>query len=104
MIRWFRNTLRGAGLELGCELLSEKPEAAAARLEGAPEIAPFVHTVLLPENSHDQSPAMLLVPSRVFGTEQAIILRRSDNIGTAVLTKFVEQGPGYEIYEYVSVA
>ena len=28
MVRWFRNTLKGSGLEFGCELLSDNPEAA----------------------------------------------------------------------------
>ena len=40
MVRWFRNTLKGSGLEFGCELLSDSPEAAAAAAEGgAPRIA-----------------------------------------------------------------
>ena len=30
MIRWFRNTFRGSGLEFGCELLSDAPDAPAA--------------------------------------------------------------------------
>lgn len=104
MVRWFRNTLRGSGLELGCELLSEKPEAAAARLEGAPDSAPFVYAVILPENTQDSTPAMLIVPSRSFAAEQAITLRRASQSVTAVLTKFVEQGPAYELYEFVVVS
>ena len=35
MVRWFRNTFKGSGLEFGCELLSENPEAAGAAAEDA---------------------------------------------------------------------
>ena len=31
VVRWFRNTMRGTGLEFGCELLTDSPEAAAGR-------------------------------------------------------------------------
>ncbi len=30
IVRWFRNTMRGSGLEFGCEVMSDNPEAAAA--------------------------------------------------------------------------
>src|SRR5258708_21708270 len=33
MVRWFRNTLRGSGLEFGCEVLSDTPQAAAPRAD-----------------------------------------------------------------------
>ena len=39
MVRWFRNTLKGSGLEFGCELVSDSPEAAAAAAEGLAERA-----------------------------------------------------------------
>ena len=35
IVRWFRNTMRGTGLEFGCELLSDSPVAAAAIAENA---------------------------------------------------------------------
>ncbi len=105
MVRWFRNTLKGTGLEFGCELLSENPEAAAAAAEeaGAGALQP---AVVLPEDGAigvDVSPAQIIVPSGAFALEQAITLRRGDATGFAVLTKLVEQGPGFELYEFVPV-
>ena len=35
IVRWFRNTLKTSGLEFGCELIADEPEAAAAAREGA---------------------------------------------------------------------
>jgi hypothetical protein len=103
MVRWFRNTLRGSGLEFGCELLTDNPQAAAAHAEEA-AAKPLVPAVVLPEDGQDGAPSMLLVPARSFETEQAISLRQGERIDTAVLTKLVEQGPGFELYEYVTVS
>jgi cyclic-di-GMP-binding protein len=103
VVRWFRNTLRGTGLEFGCELLTDNSEAAAAQAEG-PGAHPFVHVVLLPDEGQDGSPPMMLVPPRVFQLEQAISLRRGGAVGTVVLTKTVDQGPGFELFEYIVVA
>jgi hypothetical protein len=103
MLRWFRNTLRGSGLEFGCELLTDSPEAAAARGEHA-DTAPFMHVVLLPDDGQEGSPPMVLVPAGLFQLEQAINLRRGATGGTVVLTKFVEQGPGFELFEFVAVS
>ena len=47
---------------------------------------------------------MVLVPAGTFEIEQAISLRLGERDDTAVLTKLVEQGPGFELYEYVAVA
>ena len=55
-VRWFRNTLRGTGLEFGCELLTDSPEAAAAHPEGGDE-AVLQPVVLLPDEGQDGSPA-----------------------------------------------
>ena len=103
MVRWFRNTLRGSGLEFGCELLTDTPEAAAAQAEGS-DNAPYLHVVLLPDEGQDGSPPMALVPAGAFQIEQAIILRKGGNSGTVVLTKLVDQGPGFEIFEFVAVS
>ena len=103
MLRWFRNTLRGSGLEFGCELLTDSPEAAAARGENA-DSAPFLHVVLLPDDGQEGSPPMVLVPAGSFQLEQAIHLRRSTSEGTVVLTKLVDQGPGFELFEFVAVS
>jgi len=106
MVRWFRNTLKGSGLEFGCELLSDSPEAAAAAAEDA---APgsLQPVVVLPEDASERgaeaSPPQIIVPAGAFSLEQAITLRRGSETGFAVLTKLVEQGPGFELYEFVAV-
>ena len=105
MVRWFRNTLKGGGLEFGCELLSDSPEAAAAAAENSPE-GSLTPVVVLPDDSDgpaDASPSQIIVPAGVFGLEQAVTLRRGQSTGFAVLTKLVEQGPGFELYEFVAV-
>ena len=104
MLRWFRNPLKGSGLEFGCELLSDNPEAAAATTEEAPA-GSFRPAVVLPEDHGtpaDASPAQVIVPAGAFGLEQAITLKRGQETGFAVLTKLVEQGPGFELYEFVT--
>ncbi len=105
MVRWFRNTLKGSGLEFGCELLSDNPEAAAAATEDAAE-GSLTPVVVLPEDTGvgaEASPPQIIVPSGAFNLEQAITLRRGSSTGFAVLTKLVEQGPGFELYEFVAV-
>jgi hypothetical protein len=102
MVRWFRNILRGSGLEFGCELLTDNPQAAAARAEGLANGA-LQPAVVLPADGQDGSPPMVLLPSKTFEIEQAISLQRGESSDTAVLTKLVEQGPGFELYEYVAV-
>ncbi len=105
MVRWFRNTLKGSGLEFGCELLSEGPEAAAAVAEDA-SVASLLPVVVLPEDPGtraDVAPPQILVPAGTFALEQAISLKRGRDTSFAVLTKLVEQGPGFELYEFVAV-
>ena len=105
MVRWFRNTLKGSGLEFGCELLSDNPEAAAATTEDAP-VGTYQPVVVLPEDATggpDASPPQVIVPADTFQLEEAITLRRTKETGYAVLTKLVEQGPGFELYEFVAV-
>ena len=51
MVRWFRNTLKGSGLEFGCELLSDNPEAAAAAAEDAADGELVAPVVVLPEDA-----------------------------------------------------
>jgi hypothetical protein len=103
MVRWFRNTLRGSGLEFGCELLTDNPQAGAARAEDATS-GTLLPAVVLPTDGQDAAPPMVLLPAKHFEIEQAIALQQGDSGGTAVLTKLVEQGPGFELYEYVSVS
>ncbi len=105
MVRWFRNTLKSSALEFGCELLSDAPEAAAAAAEDAEESA-LVPVVVIPEDTEtapEPSPPQLIVPAGTFALEQAVSLRRGSQMGFAVLTKLVEQGPGFELFEFVAV-
>jgi len=106
MVRWFRNTLNNAMLEFGCELLSEKPEAAAAAAEDAPE-SDLLPVLVLPEEADADTgapPPQLAAPAGAFALEQAVSLRRGSATGFAVLTKLVEQGPGFDLYEFVAVS
>ena len=105
MVRWFRNTLKGSALEFGCELLSDNPEAAAAAAEDARETA-LTPVVVIPEDTNggtEASPPQLIVPAGTFSLEQAVTLKRGADTGFAVLTKLVEQGPGFELFEFVAV-
>ena len=105
MVRWFRNTLKSSALEFGCELLSDAPEAAAAAAEDAEESA-LVPVVVIPEDAesaNESTPPQLIGPSATFTLEQAVTLRRGKDTGYAVLTKLVEQGPGFELFEFVAV-
>ncbi|MEP6655805.1 MAG: hypothetical protein ABJC33_01135 [Betaproteobacteria bacterium] len=105
VIRWFRNALQGGGLEFGCELLSDHPQVAEAAPEGASEAA-LLPVIVLPQDAKahvvDADPLQVLVPVDRFRVEQAIRLDRGEK-GFAVLTKLVEQGPGFELYDFVPV-
>lgn len=106
VVRWFRNTLQGGGLEFGCELLSDHPQVAQAAPEGASEAA-LLPVIVLPQDAKahvvDADPLQVLVPADRFRVEQAIRLDRSGETGFAVLTKLVEQGPGFELYDFIPV-
>jgi hypothetical protein len=45
----------------------------------------------------------LLVPAGAFQVEQGISLKRGGDTGFAVLLKLVEQGPGFELYDFAPV-
>ena len=106
IVRWFRNTMRGTGLEFGCEVLSDNPEAAAAALESAPD-GKRVPVVVLPpaadSSGADDMLPQLIVSMGAFGVDQGVALTRAGETGFAVLTKLVEQGPGFEIYDFAVV-
>jgi hypothetical protein len=108
MVRWFRNTMKGTALEFGCELVSDAPEAGAAVPDGGPQ-RDLVPVVIVPQDSGavgggaEPSPAQLIAPTGAFQLEQALTLKRHGAETFAVLTKLVEHGPGFEIYEYVPV-
>ena len=83
--------------------LARCPEAAA------PFVFGWRHPVLvLPEEeAADASgpPPQLAAPAGAFELEQAVSLRRGGGArGFAVLTKLVEQGPGFDLYEFVPVS
>ena len=106
MVRWFRNTMKGSGLEFGCELLSDNPEAAAAaprtrrrarwrRSSCCPRTAP---------GGAEDAPPQIIVPAGVVRARAgASRCSAASETGFAVLTKLVEQGPGFELYEFVAV-
>ena len=105
-MRWFRNTLKGSALEFGCEILSDNPEAAAAAAENAPDgekRAPVVVFPVPPRNEADGALPQVVTAAGVFGVDQGMALTRGKETGFAVLTKLVEQGPGFEIYDYAPV-
>jgi len=106
IVRWFRNTMRGSGLEFGCEVLSDNPEAAAAALESATD-RKRVPVVVLPLDTSKSGSAevlpQLIVAAGAFGIDQGVALTRAGETGFAVLTKLAEQGPGFEIYDFAAV-
>ncbi len=106
IVRWFRNTMRGTGLEFGCELLSDSPVAAAAIAENASPgaLAPVVLLDAIEAKGGAQGAApQIAVPAGAFQVEQAVSLRRGETTGFAVLTKLVDYGPGFELYEFAAV-
>ena len=102
MVRWFRNTLHGSGLEFGCELLSDTPEAAAPPPKTRMTLAVAPDVVLLPATSGEDGVAADGARRR-----QALSARAGGHAAprqrnrAVVLTKLVEQGPGFELYEFV---
>jgi hypothetical protein len=65
--------------------------------------------VVVPEDSgatgggSEPSPPQLIAPAGRFQLEQAVTLKRPGSETFAVLTKLAEQGPGFEIFEFVAV-
>jgi len=108
IVRWFRNAAELTALEFGCELLSEAPDSATAALADATSAAP-TPVVALPgeatrDNGDSASPDQLVVPNGAFGVEQAVRIWRARGIEIAVLVKSVDQGPDFEIFDYIPVA
>lgn len=107
VVRWFRNTMKGSGLDFGCELLSERPEAAMARPETAADDGPTTPVLVLPEDpavpGHEGSPPQLIAPAGLFGVEHGVAIEGDGKKGLAVLTKLVERGPGFELFDYAVV-
>jgi len=103
----FRNTLKGTALEFGCEILSDNPEAASAAAENAPEGEVRVPVIVLPppagKAAADDALPQIIVATGAFAVDHGVALTRGKKTGFAVLTKLVEQGPGFEIYDYAPV-
>lgn len=108
LVRWFRNSMKQGGLEFGCEILAENPKAALGVPEDAPE-GGLVPIVVLPEGTTSAAartgtaPALLIVPPGRFHVDDAVQLKRSGQFGIVVLTKEIDRGPGYELYEFAAV-
>ena len=108
VVRWFRNAAEMTALEFGCELLSEAPEAATAAPTEVAGAAP-TPVVILPGDDVEAAPAdnaapdQICAPTGTFGVEQAVRMWRVRGIEVAVLVKSVDQGPDFEIFDYVSV-
>jgi len=107
MVRWFRNSMRGSGLEFGCEILSDHPEAASAAAEHAGK-AKRVPVVVLPAEpakpGREATLPQVIVGAGMFGVDEGIELTRGRETGFAVLTKLIEQGPGFEVYDFAPVS
>ena len=109
VVRWFRNAAEMTALEFGCELLSDAPESATAGPADSSAAAP-TPVVVLPgettraEGADTASPNQLIAPNGAFGVEQAVRIWRARGIEVAVLVKSVDQGPDFEIFDYVAVA
>jgi len=104
ILRWFRNAPTGTALEFGCELVSDSPRSATAAAEDALDHLPTPVVVLPGDRDNDDvAPDQVAVPSGTFGIEQAIGMWRDKGKHVAVLTKVVEHGPDYEIYEFAAV-
>lgn len=107
IVRWFRNTMKASGLEFGCEILSDNPEAAIAASEGAPQ-GKRVPVIVLPEppakSGAEAALPQVIVEAGRFGVDQGVALTRGRDTGFAVLTKLTEQGPGFEIYDFAPVS
>ncbi|MEO5700995.1 MAG: hypothetical protein ABIS17_07895 [Casimicrobiaceae bacterium] len=102
IVRWFRNSLQASALEFGCELLSDAPAIGKASGEGGD--GGRVPVLVLPEHARGADDlAQVVVPPDTFRVEQAITLERDGATHFAVLTKLVEQGAGFEVYDFVAV-
>src|SRR5436190_17834752 len=104
IVRWFRNAPTGTALEFGCELVSDSPRTATAAAEDAMDHTP-TPVVVLPgdRTATEVSPDQVVVPMGAFGLEHAIGMWHDKGKHGAVLTKLVDQGPDYEIYEFAAV-
>lgn len=109
IVRWFRNAAEVTALEFGCELIAESPESATAGPPDGGAAAP-TPVIVLPGDglrgagTDNASPDQIVAPTGTFGVEQAVRIWRARGIEVAVLVKNADQGPDFEIFDYVPVA
>jgi hypothetical protein len=101
-VRWFRNSLRDGGIELGCEVLTQDAALAIVQREGESDAAGMM-ALHAPADAGGQSAPTVLVPAGALESEAALILRRDRHRGTIVLTKLIEHAPGFDRFEYIAV-
>jgi hypothetical protein len=81
--------------------------AALGRSESADD-APKVPVILLPEDAgsagQEGAAPQIIVPAGAFGAEQAVAIERDSGTELLVLTKLLESGPGFELYDYTTVS
>ena len=106
MVRWFRNTLneRDARVRLRAAVGEARSGGGCAGERAESHTAAGARAARGGRRRHARAPPpQLAAPAGAFALEQAVSLRRGSATGFAVLTKLVEQGPGFELYEFVAV-
>ena len=82
-----------------------KPRPRRSKARRTASACPVV--VLPPDagkSGADDTLPQIIVAAGAFGVDQGVALTRAGETGFAVLTKLVEQGPGFEIYDYAAVS
>ena len=105
MVRWFRNTLKCSGARIRLRAAVRQPRSGGGRAGGRARQRRCSRSSSSPRTrptGTEASPPQIIVPAGAFALEQAIALRRGSDTGFAVLTKLVEQGPGFELFEFVA--
>ena len=110
MVRWFRNTLKGSAPRIRLRNpLRQSRSGAAAAPRARPKASKRMPVVVLPRNRRASRATngrcrRSSSPAGVFGVDQGVSLTRGKETGFAVLTKLIEQGPGFEIYDFAPVS
>ena len=107
MVRWFRNTMRGSGLEFGCEILSDQP-GGGRRRRGGRRRKPSAAGRRLPAEPAKQGveatlPQVIVAPACSASSRHRTCTRGRDT-GFAVLTKLSSRAPGFEVYDFAPVS
>ena len=79
-------------------------ELQAASAIGQGKLYPVVILPAEAGRSADEGTlTQLIVAADTFAVDQAVSLTRGQETGVAVLTKLVEQGAGFEIYDFAAI-